>query len=62
MRISWIFSLIILLLAGAVIALMLIDSGSLAYRLVWGVALLGVLLLVLFYRDVMKPLRTICVL
>ena len=59
MRISWIFSLIILLLAGAVIALMLIDSGSLAYRLVWGVALLGVLLLVLFYRDVMKPLRTI---
>ena len=59
MRISWIFSLLILLLAGAVVALILIDSGTLAYKLVWGVALLGVLLLVLFYRNVMRPLRTI---
>lgn len=59
MRISWIFSLLMLLLAGAVVALILIDSGSLAYKLVWGVALLGVLLLVVFYRNVMKPLRTI---
>lgn len=59
MRISWIFSLIILLLAGAIVTLLLIDSGSLAYKLVWGVALLGVLLLVVFYRNVMRPLRTI---
>ena len=59
MRISWIFSLLILLLAGAVVALILIDSVTLAYKLVWGVALLGVALLVLFYRNVMKPLRTI---
>ncbi|MDE5997848.1 MAG: PAS domain-containing sensor histidine kinase [Muribaculaceae bacterium] len=59
MRISWIFSLIVLLIAGALVSLILIDSGSLAYKLVWGVALLGVLLLVLFYRNVMKPLRTI---
>lgn len=59
MRISWIFSLIVLLIAGAVVTLILIDSGSLAYKLVWGVALLGVLLLILFYRNVMKPLRTI---
>lgn len=59
MRISWIFSLIILLLTGAVVALILIDSGSIAYKLVWGVALLGVLLLVVFYRNVMRPLRTI---
>lgn len=59
MRISWIFSLLILLLAGAVVALILIDSGSLAYKLVWGVALIGVALLVLFYRNVMRPLRTI---
>ncbi len=59
MRISWIFSLIILLLAGAVVTLILIDSGSLAYKIVWAVALLGVLLLVVFYRNVMRPLRTI---
>ncbi len=59
MRISWIFSLIILLLTGAVVALILIDSGSLAYKLVWAVALLGVLLLIVFYRNVMRPLRTI---
>ena len=59
MRISWIFSLIMLLLAGAVVALMLIDSATLAYKLVWGVALIGVLLLVVFYRNVMKPLRSI---
>ena len=59
MRISWIFSIIILLLAGAVVALMLIDSAGIAYRLVWGVALLGVLLLILFYRNVMRPLRAI---
>ncbi len=59
MRISWIFSLIVLLIAGAVVSLILIDSGSLAYKLVWGVALLGVFLLVVFYRNVMKPLRTI---
>ncbi len=59
MRISWIFSLIILLLAGAVVSLIIIDSGSLAYKLVWGVALLGVILLLVFYRNVMRPLRTI---
>lgn len=59
MRISWIFSIIVLLIAGAVVTLILIDSGNLAYNLVWGVALLGVLLLVLFYRNVMKPLRSI---
>lgn len=59
MRISWIFSLIILLLAEAVVTLMLIDSGSLAYKLVWGVILLGVLLLVLFCHNVMRPLRSI---
>ncbi|MDE6741495.1 MAG: PAS domain-containing sensor histidine kinase, partial [Muribaculaceae bacterium] len=29
------------------------------YPIVWGVALLGVLLLVLFYRNVMRPLRSI---
>ena len=59
MRISWIFSLIVLLLSGAVVALMLIDSGTLAYKLVGGVALVGVVLLVVFYRNVMRPLRTI---
>ena len=59
MRISWIFSLLILLLAGAVVTLILLDSGSLAYRLVWGVALISVVLLVVFYRNVMRPLRTI---
>ncbi|MDE7345815.1 MAG: PAS domain-containing sensor histidine kinase [Muribaculaceae bacterium] len=59
MRISWIFSLIVLLIVGAVVALMLLEAGSIAYKLVWGVALLGVLLLLLFYRNVMRPLRTI---
>lgn len=59
MRISWIFSLIILLIAGAVMALMLMDSSSLAYKLVGGMALVGVLLLILFYRNVIRPLRTI---
>lgn len=59
MRVSWIFSLIILILAGAVVALMLIDSGTVVYKLIWGVALLGILLLVVFYRNVMRPLRTI---
>lgn len=51
--------MIILLLAGAVVALMLIDSGTIAYKLVGAVALLGILLLIVFYRNVMKPLRTI---
>ncbi|MDE6289997.1 MAG: PAS domain-containing sensor histidine kinase [Muribaculaceae bacterium] len=59
MRISWIFSLIVLLIVGAVVALMLLDAGSVTYTVVWGVALLGVLLLVLFYRNVMRPLRSI---
>ncbi|MDE6512523.1 MAG: PAS domain-containing sensor histidine kinase, partial [Muribaculaceae bacterium] len=59
MRISWIFSLILLILAGAVVALMLIDSGSIAYKLIGAMALLGILLLVLFYRNVMRPLRSI---
>lgn len=40
-------------------ALMLLEAGSVTYTVVWGVALLGVLLLILFYRNVMKPLRTI---
>ena len=59
MRISWIFSLIVLLIIGAVVALMLLDASSVTYTVVWGVALLGTLLLILFYRNVMKPLRTI---
>ncbi|MDE6521637.1 MAG: PAS domain-containing protein [Muribaculaceae bacterium] len=59
MRISWIFTLIVLLIVGAVVALMLLEAGSVTYTVVWGVALLGVLLLILFYRNVMKPLRTI---
>ena len=59
MRISWIFSLIVLLIVGAVVALMLLDSGSVTYTIVWGVALLGILLLVVFYRNVMRPLRSI---
>lgn len=59
MRISWIFSLIVLLIVGAVVALMLLEEGSVTYTIVWGVALLGAILLVLFYRNVMRPLRTI---
>ncbi len=59
MRISWIFSLIVLLIVGTVVALMLLEAGSVTYTIVWGVALLGVLLLVLFYRNVMRPLKTI---
>ena len=59
MRISWIFSIIILLILGAVVALMLLEAGSVTYTVVWGVAILGVLLLVLFYRNVMRPLRAI---
>ncbi len=59
MRISWIFCLIILVIVGAVVALMLLEAESVTYTVVWCVALLGVLLLVVFYRNVMKPLRTI---
>lgn len=59
MRISWIFSLIILLIVGAVVALMLLELGSFTYTIVWAVALLGILLLIVFYRNVMRPLRTI---
>ncbi|MDE6560390.1 MAG: PAS domain-containing sensor histidine kinase [Muribaculaceae bacterium] len=59
MRISWIFSLIVLLIVGAVVALMLLEAGSVTYTIVWGVALIGVLLLILFYRNVMRPLRTL---
>lgn len=59
MRVSWIFSLIVLSLAGSVVALLLLPSGSLAYSIVGGIALVGLLLLVVFYRNVMRPLRTI---
>lgn len=59
MRISWIFSLIVLLIVGAVVALMLLEAGSVSYTIVWGMALIGILLLILFYRNVMRPLRTI---
>ncbi len=59
MRVSWIFSLIILLLTGAIVALMLVDSGSFAYKIVCGVAVVSVLLMVVFYRNVMRPLRSI---
>ena len=40
-------------------ALMLLNAGSVTYTVVWGVALLGILLLVVFYRNVMRPLRSI---
>ncbi|MDE6649876.1 MAG: PAS domain-containing protein [Muribaculaceae bacterium] len=59
MRISWIFSLIAILILGAVMALMLLDPGSVSYTIVWGMALVGTVLLVVFYRNVMRPLRTI---
>ena len=38
---------------------MLLNAGSVTYTVVWGVALLGILLLVVFYRNVMRPLRSI---
>ena len=59
MRISWLFLLIVLLIVGAVVALMLLEAGSVTYTIVWGVALLGVLLLALFYRNLMRPLRSV---
>lgn len=59
MRISWIFSLIVLLIVGAVVALMLLEPGSVTYTIVWGMALVGVLLLIVFYRNVLRPLRTV---
>lgn len=40
-------------------ALMLLELGSFTYTIVWAVALLGILLLIVFYRNVMRPLRTI---
>lgn len=51
--------MIVLLIVGAVVALMLLEAASLTYTIVWGVALMGTLLLVVFYRNVMRPLRTI---
>lgn len=59
MRISWIFYIIILLLAGTIVTIVLLDPGSMAYMTVWGLALLGVVLMVVFYRNVIRPLRTI---
>lgn len=59
MRVNWIFSLIILMLSVAVVALMMVDPDSTAYNVVWGMALLCVVLIAVFYRNVMRPLRTI---
>ncbi len=59
MRISWIFSLIILLLAGTLVTLIILEPGSIAYMVVWGLALIGVVLMTVFYRHVIRPLRAI---
>lgn len=59
MRISWILSLIALLIVGAIVALLLLEANSVTYIIVCGIAMIGVLLFVLFYRNVMKPLHTI---
>ncbi|MDE6637595.1 MAG: PAS domain-containing sensor histidine kinase [Muribaculaceae bacterium] len=59
MRINWIFTVFVLLIVGAVVSLMLLEAGSIIYTIVWGIAVLGTLLLAVFYRNLMRPLHTI---
>ena len=49
----------VLLIVGAVVSLMLLEAGSIIYTIVWGIAVLGTLLLAVFYRNLMRPLHTI---
>ena len=49
----------VLLIVGAVVSLRLLEAGSIIYTIVWGIALLGTLLLAVFYRNLMRPLHTI---
>ncbi|MDE6336097.1 MAG: PAS domain-containing sensor histidine kinase, partial [Muribaculaceae bacterium] len=53
------FSFVIILLFGALGFLPLLETGSVAYRIVWGVAVLCVVLVVIFHRKVTRPLRAI---
>ncbi|MDE6417678.1 MAG: PAS domain-containing sensor histidine kinase [Duncaniella sp.] len=59
MRLSWIFTLTLFLLSGSVVALMLLDYGSTPYKVMWGVALLCVVLIILFYLNILRPLKTL---
>lgn len=60
MRISWLFWLILLLLAGCTAALWLIDPESgVGLYVLEGVLALSVVLLLLYYRTVMRPIRAI---
>ena len=53
------FSFVIILLFSALGFLPLLEAGSVAYRIVWGIAVLCVVLMVIFHRKVTRPLRAI---
>ena len=53
------FSFVIILLFVALGLLLLLDSGSVAYKIVWGVAVICVIFVVIFHRKVTRPLRAI---
>lgn len=59
MRVSRIFTLIILILIATLIGIMLVNSDNLAYKILWGVALVCVVLIALLHRNEMRTLRTI---
>lgn len=61
MRISWILIIIILLLGASIVSSLLlpVDGGSSVMYITRSTSVLALILLIVFYRNVMKPIRSI---
>lgn len=59
MRGNWKFTFTVILLITAIVWLRIIASGSIAYDIVWALALAGALAVALLHRKVTRPLKTI---
>lgn len=53
------FAFVIVLLFGALVLLLLLEAGSVTYKIVWCLAVVCVLLVAIFHRKVTRPLRAI---
>lgn len=59
LRVGRIFSFILILLSATIVAIMLIDTDTIAYKIMLGLALACVLLIALCHSNEMRMLRTI---
>lgn len=59
MKGNWKFTFTVILLITAIVLLRVIGSGSIAYDIIWGLALAGAVTVAILHRKVTRPLKAI---